>query len=94
MIDTAGTMCNAADLLFQNGAKSVTAVATHGLFSGNALEKISNCALKEIYVTDTVPLSEEARKNPKIKVVSVAKMLAGAIDCIRTGKSISQKFYL
>jgi len=94
MIDTGGTICNAADLMMQRGAKAVRAVVTHGVFSNNALDKITKSALKEVYVTDTIPLSKEARSNPKIKVVSVAEMLSGAIKRIHTGESISEKYYL
>ncbi|MBI2600352.1 ribose-phosphate diphosphokinase [Candidatus Daviesbacteria bacterium] len=94
MIDTAGTICHAADLIKQRGAKSVMAVATHGLFSADALEKVQKSVLQTVYIADTVPLKKEAEKMAKIKMVKTAKMLAGAIECIRTGESISQKFYL
>lgn len=91
MIDTAGTLCNAADLIMERGARSVSAAATHGVFSGPALERINKSALQEVYVTDTVPLSKEALQNKKIKVVSVAKLLAQAINFIHSGESLSQK---
>lgn len=91
MIDTAGTLVGAADLIMQRGARSVSAIATHGLFSGPALERINKSALQEVYVTDTVPLSEKALKNKKIKVISIAKLLAQAIQFIHSGESLSEK---
>lgn len=94
MIDAGGTICNAANLIKERGAKSVKAAVTHGLFSPPALERIDESALDEIYVTDTVNLREEVLKHKKIKVVSVAKLLAEAIKCIYTGKSLSSKLYL
>lgn len=91
MIDTAGTICHAANLIKKRGAKSVSAVATHGLFSDPALERMNNSALENVFITDTVPLNPKALKNPKIKLVSVAKLLAEAINCIYNGDSISAK---
>ncbi len=91
MIDTAGTICAAADLIKQRGAKSVRAAATHGLFSGPALDRITQCALREVFVTDTVLLREEVLKHPKIRVVPVAPFIAEAIKCINSGDSLSRK---
>lgn len=90
MIDTAGTICNAANLIADRGARSVSAAATHGIFSEPALDRISRSALEKVYVTDTVPLKPEALSNPKIKIVSVANLLAEAISRIHTGESISE----
>jgi len=94
MIDTGGTIVNAANHIKKNGAKSVRVAATHGLFSGNALEKIANSALDEVIVTDTILQQEAVRNNPKIHIVSVAPLLAEAIRRIETGESISEKLFL
>lgn len=91
MIDTGGTIVGAASLLRSKGAKSIIVVATHGLFSKDALEKINNSAIDIVYVTDTVPLNEKVVSNSKIKVVTVAPLLAEAIDCVYNGNSISEK---
>jgi len=91
MIDTAGTICHAANFIKERGAKSVCAAATHGIFSGPAMQRINDSELEKVYITDTVPLNKEVLKNPKIKVISVAKLLAEAIKCIYTGDSISEK---
>ena len=91
MIDTAGTICNAANLIKKKGAKTVCAVATHGLFSDPALDRIKESALDQIFITDTVPLRKEILQNPDFKVISVAPLLAEAIKCIYNGDSISAK---
>ncbi|MDP2649232.1 MAG: ribose-phosphate pyrophosphokinase [bacterium] len=94
MIDSAGTIVHAANFLKQKGAKSVRAAATHGLFSGPALERISNSVMDEVIVTDTIQLKEEAVKNTKITVVSVANLLAEAIKRINNGDSLSHALIL
>lgn len=91
MIDTGGTICEAANIIKKRGAKSVSAAATHGLFSDPAYENIGNSSLEKIFITDTVPLKKEVLENPKYIVVSVAKLLAEAINCIYNGDSISEK---
>lgn len=91
MIDTAGTIIEAANLIKSKGAKSVSAVATHGLFSDPAPERITKSVLDKIFITDTVPLRKELSKNSKIKIVSVASLLAEAINCIYSGSSMSEK---
>ena len=94
MVDTAGTMVNAANYLKERGAKTLRAAITHGLFSGPAIERISKSAIEEVIVTDTINLSENVRKNPKITVVSVAPLIAGAISRIQSGDSISKDLIL
>jgi ribose-phosphate pyrophosphokinase len=94
MIDTAGTIVNAADYIKNKGAKSVRVVATHGLFSGDALKRISESAIDEMIVTDSIAHREEVRSNPKITIVSVAPLLAEAIKRIKTGESISKDLIL
>ncbi len=92
MIDTAGTLCGAAQAIMNNGATSVSAVACHGVLSGPAAERIAASPLSEVIVTDTLPLSETAKACPKIKQVSVAKLLGEAIKAIVSGDSISRLF--
>ena len=94
MIDTAGTIVNAANYIKHKGAKSVRAVTTHGLFSGQALERLNKSAIDEIIMTDTIAQPEEVRKNKKITIVSVAPLLAEAIRRIETGESISKDLIL
>ncbi|GAA5031229.1 ribose-phosphate pyrophosphokinase [Marivirga lumbricoides] len=89
LIDTAGTLCTAADILKEKGAKSVRAVITHPVLSGNAYNNISNSALDELITTDTLPLKE---KLEKIKVLTVADMFAKAIRKIHDHESISALF--
>lgn len=90
MIDTGGTICDAANLLKERGAKSVSVAATHGIFSGSAPEKIKAANLDKIFITDTVPVRKEMLENPKVIVTSVAKLLAEAIRCIHEGESLSE----
>lgn len=89
LVDTAGTICKAASLLKENGAKSVRAVCTHPVLSGKAYENISNSVLEEIVVTDTIPLKENISK---IKVITVSNLFAKAIRKIHDRESISSLF--
>lgn len=91
MIDTAGTICDAAKLISGRGAKSVSVAATHGIFSGSAPEMIKKSPLDKIFITDTVPMRKEMLENPKLVVISAAKLLAEAINCIYNGDPISEK---
>src|SRR5690625_3472892 len=79
MIDTAGTIVNAAESLVKRGAKKVYITATHGIFSGNAVERIENSVVEKCVVADTIPLGEKAKKCDKIDIVTVADTLAVAI---------------
>ncbi|HPP86790.1 MAG TPA: ribose-phosphate pyrophosphokinase, partial [bacterium] len=92
MIDTGGTMCESASALLKRGASEVYAACTHPVFSGPAIERINASELKNIVVTNTIPLSEEARKSKKIVQLSVAQLLAGAIDCVQKGISMKVLF--
>lgn len=94
MIDTGGTIVNAARFIKQKGAKSIRVLTTHGLFSGDALEKLSKSEIDEIIITDTINHSPEVRKNKKITIVSVAPLLGEAIKRIETGESISKDLIL
>ena len=89
LIDTGGTLCKAAQILLDKGAKSVRAVCTHPVMSGKAHENIANSVLDELVVADTLPLSQS---NPKIRVLSVAELFAKAIGRIRDHESISSLF--
>jgi ribose-phosphate pyrophosphokinase len=89
LVDTAGTLCKAADMLKEKGAKSVRAIITHPVLSGNAYENIANSTLDELITTDTLPLKQ---KSDKIKVLSVADMFAKAIRKIHDNESISSLF--
>lgn len=92
MIDTAGTVTQAVPVLLERGAKKVYCASTHPVLSGPAIERIEKSSLEEISVTDTVPLSESARKCKKIKVYSVAKILGEAIKRIHDDDSVSSLF--
>ena len=92
MIDTAGTLCNAAQAIMEKGgAKSVTACATHGVLSGPAIERIQNSVLKEVVILDTIALPEEKKIN-KITVLPVAPVFAQAIERIYADRPISPLF--
>jgi len=94
MIDTAGTIVHAANYIKKKGAKSVRVIATHGVFSGEALKKIADSEIEEMIVTDTIAHRDEIRNNPKITIVSVAPLLAEAIRRITTGESLSKDLIL
>ena len=92
MIDTAGTITNAANAIKKLGAKEVYACATHGVLSGTALKNISESAIKELVLLNTVPLTKEAQKLKKITVLSVAEIFAEAMINIHTDNSVSRIF--
>ena len=92
MIDTAGTLCKAADVLLENGARRVYAFATHGLFSGKANINIGNSNLEEVVVLNTIPCKDEMMENKKVIYLSVAPLIAQAIYNIHQRKSISALF--
>ena len=92
MVDTGGTLAGAAYALVEKGAKAVYACCTHPIFSGPAVEVISESPIKEMIVTDTIPLGMEAQGCPKIKILSVASLLADAIRRIYQDESVSCLF--
>jgi ribose-phosphate pyrophosphokinase len=92
IVDTAGTLCHAADALKARGAKRVLAYATHPVFSGNAVEKITNSALDEVVVTDTIPLRQDALDCPKIRQLSCSSLLGETISRIACESSVSSLF--
>ena len=91
MVDTAGTLTKAADLMINNGAKSVRAICTHGLFSSNAYERINNSKLTEVVVTDTIL---KKHNSEKIKVITTAEIFANTIDAVMKKKSITKNFLI
>ncbi len=92
IIDTAGTLVKTADALLDQGAKEVYACATHPVLSGPAIERIRESRLKQVVVTNTIPLREEARGLAKIKVLSIAGLLGRAIESIHMETSVSSLF--
>jgi ribose-phosphate pyrophosphokinase len=92
MIDTAGTMAQAARAVMDAGARSVTACCSHGVLSGPAVERIEASPLTEVVVTDTIPLRPEIQQSKKIKQLTVARLLGEAIKRIHHGDSISSLF--
>ncbi|HEX2917244.1 MAG TPA: ribose-phosphate pyrophosphokinase [Edaphobacter sp.] len=92
IIDTAGTLVKTADALLDQGAKEVYACATHAVLSGPAIERIRESRLKQVVVTNTIPLREEAQKMDKIKVLSIAGLLGRAIESIHMETSVSSLF--
>ena len=92
MIDTAGTLCNAAKAVMDGGAKSVVAVATHGVLSGPAVKRIEESALSEVVVTNSILHSEEARASKKIRFLSIGRLLGEAIRRIHNSDSVSSLF--
>ncbi len=93
MIDTAGTLCAGAEVLKANGAREIIACAAHGVLSGPAVERINATdALKQVIVTDTIPMAEKLQKCPKLTVASVASLLGKTIHNIHTGSSVSVLF--
>ncbi|MEE9452221.1 MAG: ribose-phosphate pyrophosphokinase [Gammaproteobacteria bacterium] len=92
IVDTAGTLCSAAEKLKENGAKTVSAYITHPVFSGSAIEKINSSVLDQIVVTNTIPLSEEILSSSKIRCVCLAELLAQTIRRINSEESVSSLF--
>jgi ribose-phosphate pyrophosphokinase len=92
MIDTAGTLAGAARALMEQGAKRVVACSTHGVLSGPAVQRIVDSPLAEVVVSDTIPLTPEARACGKIKQVSIARLLGEAIKRIHSSDSVSSLF--
>ena len=92
MVDTAGTLCKAADLMMSRGAKSVRAIVTHGVMSGDASSRICASALKEIAFTDSIPFDNE--RCSKAKILTISKMFADTIHRVQENKSISEQYLL
>jgi ribose-phosphate pyrophosphokinase len=92
LIDTGGTLCNAARAVMDKGARRVVACATHGVFSGPALQRIDESPLDEVVVTNSIPPARDGRRSPKIRYLSIARLLAEAIRRIDANDSVSSLF--
>jgi ribose-phosphate pyrophosphokinase len=92
MVDTAGTLCMAADLMMKNGAKSVRAIVTHGVMSGEATQRVMDSALSEIVFTDSIPFA--CKKCDKVRILSIADMFADTIYRVQEHKSISEQYLM
>ena len=92
IVDSGGTICNAAEALLAKGAKAVYAYATHGVLSGGAVARIRDSKLKSLVVTDSIPATEEIRKAGNIRRISIAPLLGEAIERISNEKSVSSLF--
>ncbi|HTF85818.1 MAG TPA: ribose-phosphate pyrophosphokinase [Cellvibrio sp.] len=92
MVDTAGTLCNAAKALKEHGAKRVIAYCTHPVLSGNAIQNLNNSVLDELVVTDSIPLRQEAKDCTRIRQLTLSKMLAEAMRRLSNEESLSAMF--
>lgn len=92
MVDTAGTLCKAAEALKQHGAEKVVAYATHAVLSGPAVDNITNSVIDELVITDTIPLNDNARACSKIRQLSVAGMLAETLRRVHLEESVSSLY--
>jgi ribose-phosphate pyrophosphokinase len=92
MVDTAGTLTEAAKALIENGAKEVHACCTHAVLSGPAIERIEKSPLKTLVVTDTIPLTETSLACAKVKALSIASLIGEAIIRSHTGDSVTSLF--
>ena len=92
IIDTAGTLCNAANALKDNGAKAVKAYITHPVLSGPAIERLENSSIDELVVTNSIPLTPDAKKCSKIRVISLANIIAECIKRLSNEESLSEMF--
>jgi ribose-phosphate pyrophosphokinase len=90
LVDTAGTLAKAADLMIERGALSVRAICTHPVLSGNAYEKLENSKLEELIVTDSIP----SKKSSKVKVLSCAELFSEVMQNVHHNRSISSKFLM
>ncbi|ODV81698.1 ribose-phosphate pyrophosphokinase [Suhomyces tanzawaensis NRRL Y-17324] len=92
MADTCGTLCKAADVLLDNGAKKVVAIITHGIFSSNAIEKLNNSKLDKIVCTNSMPLEDKLARCPRLETIDISATLAEAIRRLHNGESVSYLF--
>jgi ribose-phosphate pyrophosphokinase len=90
-IDTAGSLVGVVDALLKRGVREVYACCTHPVFSGPAIQRIAACPVKEVVVTDTIPVNEDKKLN-KITVLSIAPLIGEAIHRIHTGMSVGAMF--
>jgi ribose-phosphate pyrophosphokinase len=90
-VDTAGSLTQAVRVVHERGARNIYCCATHGIFSGPALERLKNAPIEEIVVTDSIPLPDH-KKLPNMTILSVAELFAGAISRIHDGRSVTELF--
>lgn len=92
MVDTAGTLCKAANLIMEEGARSVRAIVTHGVMSGKAIENVMNSALEQIVFTDSIPF--DCSRCSKVKILTVSNLFAETISRVQTNRSISEQYLM
>ena len=92
IVDTAGTLCKAADVLMENGAKEVHSYITHGVLSGPAVDRITKSVMKNLVITDTIEATDAVANAPNIRIVQTAPMFAQAILNTWSGTSVSSLF--
>ena len=92
IVDSAGTLCNAAKALIDKGAKEVSAYVTHGVLSGAACDRVSKSALKELVITDSIEGADQVRSCSKVRTVSIAPLMGEAIRRIANEESVSKLF--
>jgi ribose-phosphate pyrophosphokinase len=92
MIDTANTLCKAASALKERGAERVLAYASHAIFSGQAVDRINNSDIDQVVITDTIPLSAQAKQSSRIRVVSIGGLIAETLRRINNEESVSYLF--
>ncbi|MCK5275103.1 MAG: ribose-phosphate diphosphokinase, partial [Alphaproteobacteria bacterium] len=92
IVDSAGTLCNAAKALMEHGAKSVSAYVTHGVLSGGAEARVAASPMEKLVITDSIPATEAVRVAKNIQQISIAPLLADAIERIANEKSVSSLF--
>jgi ribose-phosphate pyrophosphokinase len=90
LLDTGGTIVNAAKLISNRGAKKILVMITHGIFSGNVVEKINGSVIDELILTDTIPFNKNLSFNKKVKIVSISGLLSEAIKNTHEGISLSE----
>ena len=92
IVDTGGSLLGGVDMLYRNGAKEVYCACSHGILSGNAVERVHNSAIKELVVTNSIPLNDEKRAEPKIRQISIGYMLAKTIQAIQLHTPVSEMY--
>jgi ribose-phosphate pyrophosphokinase len=93
IVDSAGTLCNAAEALMKAGATSVSAYVTHGVLSGQAVQRVTNSPLQELVTTDTITATDAVKAAHNIRQVTMAPLMAEAIRRVSEEKSVSSLFY-
>ena len=92
IVDTGGSLLGGVDMLYRNGAKEVYCACSHGILSGNAVERIHNSSIKELVVTNSIPLNDEKKAEPKIRQISIGYMLAKTIQAIQLHTPVSEMY--